>query len=725
MTLFKKTYFLLIFLLLSQLIIKGQEKKSATYQKDTAHVNLCIKQCQKLIFIYPDSSKKYCDTILSLSQKTNYEYGLYSAYILKGNIFWVTNNLDKAIIEFKKAMQYANSPEFPRRKAVVLINIALIYSGKYNTDSTLFYLNKTIQYSKSHAINDIYIKALFDLSNFYMSKDNYVETARNLIKVRDELKINPDSNLLMLVHSAFGILYYKLNNFEQSLSNYRKAIEIDNKISNIDNLANNYLNIGELFFRIKKSPDSAIYYYRKSVNSALPHHKSQINLAVNINLGNVFFENMQIDSAKIYYQKAYDDSLINFFPDRKAAIMVNLGLYYLKTNDFINAQSFLNSGLTICDSLEILQYKKNALLALSQLDSINGNFQLSLEHFKAYHKASDSIGAIDAALKIAVLDFEKFMVEQKLNNELLIKDNYLKNNQINNQKIIIWLSLTSTIFLLILLYSLFRNRLKIKRLLNQLSEKHENLLSLNEELKTNNEILNTQQEQLRALNITKDKFFAILGHDLKGPFGSLMGLLSVLDEEWDEIDDNIKRSHVQSLFASSEKTYYLLEDLLNWGKVQQGLMKCQNETFNVDTIITKVADLLMAQVNNKNQHLKIEISPEMNLNSDPRLFSQIIQNLLNNAIKYTHQGGIITIKGETAKDETSICISDTGIGIPEDKILHLFDLDSDFNRPGTENEKSSGMGLILCREYANLLGANLTVKSIEGKGSVFCLNIPK
>nr|MBC8147682.1 HAMP domain-containing histidine kinase [Bacteroidota bacterium] len=394
-------------------------------------------------------------------------------------------------------------------------------------------------------------------------------------------------------------------------------------------------------------------------------------------------------------------------------------------NDFIKAESYLHSGLSMCDSLEILLYKKNALLALSQLDSINGDFLLSLKHFKEYHAISDSLNETNAANEIAILEFEKFIVEQKFNNKLLIKENEIKSNKIGNQKIIIWLSVTSTILLLILIYFLIRNRLKIKSLLDQLSNKHEDLLSVNEELKTSNELLNTQQEQLKALNITKDKFFAILSHDLKSPFSSLLGMLSILDEEWDDFSDDQKRTLLHELNISSEKTYLLLEDLLDWGKVQQGLIKCQNETFNVYPIITRVTDLLIAQINNKKQQLKIEIPTEMKLYNDPRLFSQIIQNFVNNAIKYSHQGGVITIKGEANKDETNIYVSDTGIGIPEDKILHLFDLDCNFNRPGTDNEKSSGMGLILCREYARLMGAKLSVNSIEEKGSVFCLIIPK
>lgn len=176
--------------------------------------------------------------------------------------------------------------------------------------------------------------------------------------------------------------------------------------------------------------------------------------------------------------------------------------------------------------------------------------------------------------------------------------------------------------------------------------------------------------------------------------------------------------------ASLIKTYHLLDALLNWSKTQQGLIKYNPESFLVYPKIKVVAELFEAQLNNKDQQLVIDVAPDIKLNTDIILFSQIIQNFVNNAIKYTHTGGSLTVKAEINNGEMQLCIIDTGIGIPKDKISTLFDLDSNFNRPGTENEKSTGMGLILTKEYAEIISGKLTVSSIEGKGSSFCLILP-
>ncbi len=713
-----KRYLLLAFSITAlHLLSVGQNTEINTYDADTAHINSCIELCSNIIFTYPDSTQKYVDTILSTSQNSKYEHGLLMAYNFQGLLFWMSNDMDLALEQFKLALRYSNTPKSPRRKAVVLSNIGLIYTNLFNLDSAKSYLDQTIQYSKEYNIVDMHNKALFDLSNIYLEQDNYIEAVRNLLHVKDELEINTDSLLLMYVYSNFGILYSKVNKFDMSLLFYQKAIELDKMISGVSHIANNYINIGELYFNSEENMDSAANYYRKAIAFALPHNKRNVEMAANINLANVYLYKMQLDSAKAYYENALADSLIKKFLNREAAVLVNLGLYYLEKQDLVNAQLFLRQGYDIAEELDILRYQKHALEALCRLDSIAGDYKQFASKYKLYHVISDRLQASIVSNEIATLEFNKFIEQEKYSNKILMKENKLKSK-------LIWITLIALFILLGLLTILFLNRKKIKGLLEQLSEKHKNQQLLNEELATTNEVLHTQQEELKALNNTKDKFFSILGHDLKSPFNGLLGLLDLIDKEWENLSDDKKRSLIQSLFASSKKTYQLLEDLLNWGKAQQGLIKYTPETFLLYYKIKDVTDLFEAQLNNKAQQLVIDVSPELELNTDILLFSQIVQNLVNNAIKYTHHGGVVTVKVETSKNELKLCVIDTGIGIPANKISTLFDLDSDFNRPGTENEKSTGMGLILSKEYAELINAKLTISSTEGKGSSFCLTLP-
>ncbi|NQU33517.1 MAG: hypothetical protein HQ521_09805, partial [Bacteroidetes bacterium] len=651
---------LIILIIICHLNFFGQTDESVNYQADTAKVNKYIEIVGDIVFIYPDSAMKYCDSILSLSKIIQFKHGLFIGYNMKGNIFWVLNDMDQALDYYKLALKYVSSTKDPRSKAVVLSNIGLVFSNKHMLDSAIYYLGQTIQYAEDHNVDDIHAKAIFDLGNLHLDVDNYVEAIRYLMEVKDILEINNDSVLLMHVYSAFGILYSKVNQFELSLYNYNNAINLDHDLSKVNIEANNYINIGQLFFDNGKNLDSALYYYRKANSVALPHNKRIVELSTNINVGNVFLYKMQYDSAIIYYRKALNDSIIFQLPVNLAAVTVNIGLYYYFKKEFNSSRHYLESGYTMSNKLGILRYEKNALEALASLDSITGNYKGSLNYYREFHKVSDSIQVLEANSKIAILEFEKYLSQQKNNNEILIKESELKNELINNQQKLLWGTILVIILLLIGSYILFLNRKEIQKLYNELALKKNALSITNEELEVTNETLNSQKEQLKELNLAKDKFFSILGHDLKSPFNSLLGMLQLMDEDWNLINDDEKKGHIHNLYLSSKKTYELLEDLLLWGRAQRGLLEYKPEKFNIYDNVIPIVDLFQSQFNQKKQSVTIDISKELVIKTDPRYFIQILQNLVNNAIKFTSKAGMITITAIEDDKKISICIVDTG-----------------------------------------------------------------
>jgi signal transduction histidine kinase len=368
-----------------------------------------------------------------------------------------------------------------------------------------------------------------------------------------------------------------------------------------------------------------------------------------------------------------------------------------------------------------MNYRRKAMFGLAQLKEQVGEMAEALNYYKDYMRISDSLHVDEVKNSIEAHKFEKFVAERKYDIQALENENKYNNTIIKIQNITIASSVVILIVLLILLFVLYRRRLKINFLYHEISQKNHELHMANEELNASNEELNEQQKLLNRINKSKDKLFSIIGHDLKSPFNSLLGFLSLLNKDWDVLGENDKKEIVKKLFESSEKTYLLLENLLNWGKTQQGMIKPGTENFNLDSVVKEIAAIFQSQLKQKDIKLDINISAAEMINTDKRLLSQIIQNLINNAIKFTPVGGSITIFNEFVDGKLSICVKDTGIGFPDDKVDYVFDLDFDFNRPGTSDEKSSGMGLILCKEYSKLINAKLSVKSKENEGSTFCL----
>lgn len=715
---FKSYLCLLTAILLVQSFCLAQSHDSETYQSDTTYINECIEVCRKVIYFYPDSASNYIDSIFYRSKKIDYEYGLYMSHTLKGSLLWLTEDLDKALIEYKLARKYSNAIEFPDREAKGLGNIALVYTKKMEVDSAIKYLSKTIDYAKENNVPKMYRKGLFDLGILYLKQDNYIEAFRNFHKVRDELETAKDSMLLMHVYGNYGALYTKLNNFDSALHYYNKAIELDNQLSTVDYRSSNYLNIGELYFRQKGDWDTAAYFYRRAVELALPSKYNAIKLKTNINLGNVFSKKIQLDSAIKYYEDALSSPLINKIPLSKIAVLVNIGIYHLDARNLAKAKFYLDSGYAMSNELGILSYKKIALRSLYFLDSLNGNFLLSLKHYKEYHSVSDSLSAYEANKEIAILEFDKFVNQEKLNNLGLIEE----NKAINRRMI---LSVVIIVFLLILLYALLINSKKRKRLHEQVAESRTNLQMLNEELEIANNLLSEQQDELKALNLSKDKLFSVLGHDLKSPFNGIIGLLELVNANWDIINDTEKKEMLALLFASSERVSELLDNILNWGQTQVGLVNIDTRRVVLYPTIKEIVDLFEAQIENKKLHLEIEFSNEiLSIDTDVMLFSRIVQNLINNAIKFTPKNGRISVKVEQLNQEIKLSVIDSGIGIPKEKVSTIFDMSLGFRRPGTDGEKSTGMGLLLSKECAKLIGASLTVSSVEGEGSSFVLTFP-
>ncbi len=266
--------------------------------------------------------------------------------------------------------------------------------------------------------------------------------------------------------------------------------------------------------------------------------------------------------------------------------------------------------------------------------------------------------------------------------------------------VFISISFLLAVFLIIIYY---RDRRKLKRL---------------------NQQVNESNKQLRELNNTKDKFFSIIAHDLRSPFDALLGLLTELDENYETFDEAFKKEIIKSLRKSSHNTYNLLVNLLDWSRSQRGMIKNEPEKVNVSLIIHKVFDFLETRAQEKQQQLIVETDSSLHVYADPQLLQNVLINLVNNSIKFTAVGGKIRATATLQEEIIRICVKDNGIGIPEKKIPHLFSIDGDTHRKGTESELGTGLGLVMCKEFVEIMGGSISVESEEGRGSTFCVTLP-
>ncbi len=702
---------------------------------DTSRVNNYIKIAAEYLNVKPDTSKYYIDSLHELSKQYDYKYGLFKSYHYLGNYYWIYANYDSSLFYYKKALYAAQFTSSKRNKALILGNIGMLYSNLFNTDSAIYYLEKTVNYSLECNSVDLANKANFDLGRLYLNQGRYFEAIKHLMQAKDSLVKYPNANLEVLVYSIFGSIYYHMKDFDNSLSYYNKAIDLDNKNDDTYILPNILAFKGQLYFELGHNLDSAVYYYKYAQKVAHDYNKEFININVNIGLGNVIREKENYDSSSYYYFKVIESPVIKNNLGLKAAALVNIGSNYLKIADHKNAERYLNRGLKLAESLGIFNYQQIAYENLIELADATGDYKKSVEYYKLYNIISDSIHREEAHQQLEKYKFNKYLADQTFNINYLEKENELKTRLLYNRNILIILLLLGAVSLFIYLISIYINRRKIRRLAAELEKRNQDLNKvnlklnnlneeqnvLNEELNSANENLIEKQNELLEANQTKDKFFTIIGHDLKSPFNSLLGFLDLLNNDWDSLDDPEKKDVIDKLHKSTEVTYTLLEDLLDWSKTQRGLIKPNIELFRVKPRLDEIFKTIKRQLNQKDITFDFIIDDKFELNTDSQLFSQIMLNLVANAVKFTPVGGKVSVIAENINGGKQICVSDTGIGFPKDKVKDVFNFDFDFNRTGTNNEKSSGMGLILCSEYSKIIGAQLKLESKENEGSTFCL----
>ena len=236
--------------------------------------------------------------------------------------------------------------------------------------------------------------------------------------------------------------------------------------------------------------------------------------------------------------------------------------------------------------------------------------------------------------------------------------------------------------------------------------------------------LNENQKKYESLNATKDKFFRIISHDLKNPFQQLLGLTDILKKDIPNMNREELLNLAQMIHASAESGNKLLENLLIWSNSQTDKIAFNPETFRVSDLADQAMQFTKSMAENKDISIRTEIISGLELHADRNMLDLILRNLVTNAIKFTPRGGHILIRGYEKDAKIIITVKDDGMGIPEDKLFNLFTIEKIYSTSGTEKEKGTGLGLLLCKEFTEKNKGNIWVESEEGKGSEFFVSFP-
>jgi signal transduction histidine kinase len=265
---------------------------------------------------------------------------------------------------------------------------------------------------------------------------------------------------------------------------------------------------------------------------------------------------------------------------------------------------------------------------------------------------------------------------------------------------------------------------EIQFYLCEIKEKNQELETQNLELQAMNEQLAHSEASLRNLNLMKDKFFFIISHDLKGPLNTLLGFLDVLNTN---VDTFSRQEIIQvglSMNTSVRSLLNLLNNLLQWSVAQTGEMKVETVNFPLTQVVNENLELMKEMARLKDIQLVTDLEKDFLIRSDRNMTDSVVRNLVSNAIKFTHAGGEVRVKAREKGTLVEVMVEDTGVGISSEDLKQLFRSDVHHSTLGTTKEKGTGFGLLLCKEFVEKNGGQISIQSQLGQGTSIVFTLP-
>jgi signal transduction histidine kinase len=347
------------------------------------------------------------------------------------------------------------------------------------------------------------------------------------------------------------------------------------------------------------------------------------------------------------------------------------------------------------------------------------NYHLAFHYWKQAYICYRQWGAT-AKLKRMEEDYVGYLNKSILSGDLAGVD------EVGKEKLSKWLVEKQLIQVQNLVLHLYQSKLR-KDALNQAEE----LASATKRLRTEisyrkqaEEEVKSKNKELQKIIAEKDKFFSIIAHDLKSPFNSILGFSELLIKNSGEVNLENTKKYATLIHQSSKRAMDLLLNLMEWAQSQTSRMIFAPEVFNLAELIDEIVSMLESSAFQKKVQIVKDVPPEITGYADKAMAGTILRNLISNAIKFSYPGGDISVSVTKNKYGLDVAVSDTGIGIPNEIIGKLFQIDQNITTAGTQNEQGTGLGLILCKEFVEKHGGKMGVESELGKGSKFYFNLP-
>jgi signal transduction histidine kinase len=523
------------------------------------------------------------------------------------------------------------------------------------------------------------------------------------------LEIGERLNDLFLVANclnSIAAINFEQNQFDQAIANFKKAFFTSAMAGDDHSMARSINNVAYVFLKSGQL-DSARYYVKQGFELGENAGSSYLTGFAYRILGDIEYQGGRYSAAMDNYREVVRlaAQINNTF--LKVSTLHRIGKTHVQLGEDDKALTFLLSNITLARKAEFRSELELSLKLLSEIYAARGDIGRAFDYQTQYINLHDSLYRQQSAEQLALMQvrFDSEMKEAKI--ELLTKNTQLKQEELNNQRAWMYFSIGSLTLMAILAFVLLYSN-RAKKLANDV-------------LALKNAEIEEQAQQLRNLNITKDKLFSIISHDLRSPLASLRGLIDILD--MDGLSREDFKLTFRKLGRNLESVQDDLDNLLLWAQSQLKGLQSDPVSLRVHPIIDEKIRLFNEIAHQKEITINNEIDRDLLIVADRNHMALVMRNLLANAIKFSRHGGLISIRERNVGENVEISVTDTGVGMSTAEVDQLFSADTHFTKPGTNREKGVGIGLLLTKEFVEKNGGSIWATSELGKGSTFTFSI--
>ncbi|MBT8318189.1 MAG: tetratricopeptide repeat-containing sensor histidine kinase [Lutibacter sp.] len=641
--------------------------KLRTTQQDSLKVNLLLDIGEEYYYTYQDSSKYY----------------------------------------YLKALDLARKIKNKKLEAESLLSVGYYYDTQEIVKEAIAYYSKAIDLFKS--INDE--QGLARCYNYIGYSFSYLNSLDKSIefyyKSLDIFKKLNDSIGLAAVYRSFGNLYYDQQNYTKSKEYFLKSYEIHEKQNNKTGLLDTYINLGNAYSD-DGNIEKGLFYYLESVKLS-NNIKDYQALAINYNnIADCYLVKEDYKTAQKYFNKSLD--LVNKynFKTLRSLLFANLSYTYLQVEDYHKAIAFANKSLEYNKITDWINMNYNNHLYLSEAYEKLGDYKKALENHKIFQKYSDSIFDVKNYEQVAKSETLYELKNQEAKIDDLLKKDDLRKSELRNQKIV---NYVLVFFILGFLLFIF--------ILN----------SLRRAKNKANILLEIEKEKAQESDRLKSSFLANMSHEIRTPMSAILGFSSLLKDN--DLNEEKRDHFIEIISKSGERLMAIINDIIDISKIESNQIKVDLENVNVSKALNDIIEI-QKETNDLLAKNKIELKLKLPTNSrtifiktDENRFTQIFNNLISNASKFTENGSIeigFELKNNSENQCVQFYVKDTGCGVPQSKFEDIFNR---FSQAGDKDFKTgNGLGLSICKGLLNNLGGTIWLESEVGEGTTFYFTLP-